>query len=196
MTRLILASQSEARTRLLRAAGLTFESIPARIDEQAVRESLLATDPRDLADSLAELKARKVSASHPDALVIGADQLLVFEGEAIGKSTDFLEARALLKRLSGTTHALITASVLARNGAVVWRHVTRAELTMRPFSDAFLDDYLSANGEELLDCVGCYRLEGEGIQLFSNVSGDYFTILGLPLLPLLGALREFGVLLS
>jgi len=198
LTRLILASASEARSRLLRAAGLTFESIPAHIDEQAVRESFQAagTGPRALADSLAGLKARKISVSHPDAIVIGADQLLVFDGEAIGKSAGLLEARTLLKRLAGTTHALVTASVLAKNGAIVWRHVAHAELTMRPLSDAFLDDYLLANGEDLLGAVGCYRLEGKGIQLFSNISGDYFTILGLPLLPLLGALREFGVLLS
>ena len=196
MTRLILASGSTVRARLLAAAGITFDVVAPHVDEDAVKESLLSESapPRDIADALAALKASKVSMSHPGALVIGADQVLVFEGELISKSQDAPASRALLKRLAGRKHELIGAVVLAKEGAIVWRHIARAELTMRNFSDAFLDDYLARNGEEILSSVGGYLLEDEGVQLFSHIAGDYFTILGLPMIPLLNALREFGAL--
>jgi len=196
LTRLILASGSVVRARLLEAAGITFDVVSPHVDEDAVKESLLAerAPPRDIADALAALKASKVSMSHPGALVIGADLVLVFEGQLISKMPDRAAARALLKRLAGRKHELVGAVVLAKDGAVVWRYVARAELTMRAFSDAFLDGYLQRQGDAILSSVGCYFLEGEGVQLFSHIAGDYFTILGLPMVPLLSALREFGAL--
>jgi len=193
---LILASGSAVRAKLLTDAGIVFDVVSPHVDEETVKESMLAekAPARDIADALAGLKASKVSMSHPDRLVIGADQVLVFEDTLISKQPDIAAARALLKRLAGKTHALVGAVVLAKDGAVVWRHVARAELTMRKFSDAFLEDYLARNGEAILSSVGCYFLESEGVQLFAQVTGDYFTILGLPMIPLLGALREFGAL--
>jgi septum formation protein len=196
LTQLILASGSVVRARLLAATGIAFDVVAPHVDEDAVKESLLAegAPPRDIADALAALKASKVSTSHPGGFVIGADQVLVFERELISKSPDISAVRALLRRLAGQKHELIGGVVLAKEGAIVWRHVARAELTMRNFSDAFLDDYLARNGEEILSSVGGYLLEGEGVQLFSHIAGDYFTILGLPMIPLLNALREFGAL--
>ncbi len=193
MSALVLASGSRTRARLLRAAGLAFEVQPANVDEETVKDSFFAEGPDRLADALAELKACKISSSRPDAFVIGADQLLVFERDVISKSTTPAEARRLLLRLSGQTHTLISAVALAKGGAVIWRHLARAELCMRRFSEEFLDTYLAENADAVRDCVGCYEIEGAGIQLFSAIEGDYFTILGLPLLPLLGALRELGV---
>lgn len=196
MSAVILASGSAVRAKLLTAAGVDFDVVAPHVDEEAVKESLLAekAPPRDIADALAALKASKVSMSRPGALVIGADLVLVFEGELISKQADIPAARALLKRLAGKTHELVGSVALAKDGAVIWRHVSRAELTMRAFSDAFLDGYLARGGEAILSSVGCYFLEGEGVQLFSQVTGDYFTILGLPMIPLMGALREFGAL--
>lgn len=196
MTPLVLASGSAVRVRLLQAAGIAFDVVSPHVDEEAVKESLAAerAPPRDVADALAALKASKVSMSRPGALVIGADLVLVFEGELISKMPDLAAARALLKRLAGRKHELIGGVVLAKDGSVVWRHVSRAELTMRDYSDTFLDRYIEREGEAVLSSVGCYFLEGEGVQLFSHVAGDYFTILGLPMVPLLNALREFGAL--
>jgi septum formation protein len=196
LTSLILASASEVRAELLRQSGIVFTVEAARIDEDMIKESLLqeGAAPRDIAVALAELKARKISASHPDALVIGADEILAFCGRIVNKSLDLAEARALLASLSGKSHELISAAALAKDGSVVWRTVSTVEMQMRAFSDAFLDDYLAANGEEILSSVGAYRFEGQGSQLFSGYVGDYFAILGLPLLPLMNALREFGVL--
>jgi septum formation protein len=196
LTRVILASGSVVRARLLTAAGIAFDAVSPHVDEDAVKESLLTEQapPRDIADALAALKASKVSTSHPGALVIGADLVLVFDGELISKMPDLAAARALLKRLAGRKHELVGAVVLAKDGAIVWRHVARAELTMRNFSDTFLDAYLERQGDAILSSVGCYFLEGEGVQLFSHIVGDYFTILGLPMVPLLNALREFGAL--
>jgi septum formation protein len=196
LTRLILASGSAVRAKLLTAAGVAFDVVSPHVDEDAVKESLLAekAPPHDIADALAALKASKVSISHPNTFVIGADLVLVFEGQLISKMPDLMAARALLKRLAGHKHELVGAVVLAKDGAVVWRHVARAELTMRNFSDAFLDNYIERQGDAILSSVGCYFLEGEGVQLFSHIVGDYFTILGLPMIPLLNALREFGAL--
>jgi septum formation protein len=195
VTRLILASASEVRARVLKSAGVAFDIRPAHVDEDAVKESLLAAKAplRDVADALAELKAVRVSASRPDALVLGADQVLAFEGGLVSKCASLDEARVLLRRLRGRTHQLISALVLAKAGGAIWRTVETATLGMRDFSDRFLDDYLAAEGEGLLKGVGCYRLEGRGAQLFERVEGDYFTVLGLPLQPLLAALRQHGI---
>jgi septum formation protein len=195
VTRLVLASASEIRARVLKSAGVEFDIRPAHVDEDAVKESLLAAKAplRDVADALAQLKAVRVSANRPDALVLGADQVLAFDGELVSKCASLDEARALLRRLRGRTHQLISALVLAKAGGAIWRNVETATLKMRDFSDRFLDDYLTGEGEDLLKGVGCYRLEGRGAQLFERVEGDYFTVLGMPLQPLLAALRQHGI---
>jgi septum formation protein len=194
----ILASGSSARARLLATAGVRFDIVPARVDEETAKQSLLreGADPQEIAGHLAELKAIKVSMSQPQAVVIGADQVLTFQSEIVSKSSDMDAARALFHRLAGQTHELISAVVIAIGGAPAWRHSARAQLQMRQFGNAFVEDYFAAEGEALLDSVGCYRLEGRGAQLFSAITGEYFTVLGLPLLPLLAALREFGALAS
>lgn len=195
MTRLILASASEVRARVLKGAGVDFDIHPAHVDEEAVKDSLLAAKAplRDVADALAELKALRVSANRPDALVLGADQVLAFEGELVNKCASLDEARTLLRRLRGRSHQLISALVLAKAGGAIWRTAETATLKMRDFSDRFLDDYLASEGEELLKGVGCYRLESRGAQLFERVEGDYFTVLGLPLQSLLAVLRQHGI---
>lgn len=192
MTRLILASASASRAQILRDAGIIFDVVPANVDEDTMKASV--EEPRALAEALASLKAFTVSASHPGQLVLGADQVLVLEGRVMSKAPDPETAAQYLRRLRGRRHVLISALALARGGAPVWRHTAVAALTMRDFSDAFLEDYLAREGEAVLGSVGCYRLEGLGVQLFETVEGDYFSILGLPLQPLLGALRGFGVI--
>jgi septum formation protein len=196
MTRLILASASAVRARLLHDANVIFDVVPARVDEDALKQSLLTdgAEPRAVADALAGLKALRVSATHPGHLVLGADQVLVLDKELVSKCANLDEARVLLHRLRGRSHRLISVLVLARDGVALWRHVGQATLAMRDFSDDFLEDYLAQEGEALLSGVGCYKLEGRGIQLFERIDGDYFTILGLPLLPLLSALREQAVI--
>jgi septum formation protein len=191
---LILASGSAARRRMLEDAGLAFEVMSPRVDEEAAKASYRAAGlrPRDQADALAEIKALSVSRSRPE-FVIGADQMLALEGEVLDKPKDAAEAREHLLRLRGRTHELITAAVIAREGAVIWRHIDTPKLKMRAFSDAFLDDYLARAGERVLTSVGAYQLEGLGAQLFERVEGDYFSVLGLPLLPLLAFLREHGI---
>ena len=198
MTSLILASGSVVRARLLASAGIEFVAIPARVDEDAVKEALLAqnTPMRGIADALAELKALRVSRSHPGALVLGADQVLAFEKELVSKSSNLSEARTLLGKLRGRTHELIGAAVLAKDGAPIWRHVDSATLTMRAFGDEFLEDYPAQEGEAVLGSVGCYHLEGRGAQLFAHIAGDYFSILGLPLLSVLAVLRDQGAIPS
>jgi septum formation protein len=196
MTRVILASASESRAHILKGAGISFDVMPAHVDEEAVKESMLATNQphRVIADALAELKAVRISAANPGALVIGADQVLSFAGALVSKCATMDEARALLQRLRGRSHELYSAAVVAKGGQSIWRHVERVRLTMYPVSDSFIDDYLAKKGEDLLSGVGCYRLEDEGAQFFSHVTGDYFAILGLPLIQLLSALREQGVI--
>lgn len=189
---MILASQSTARAALLRSAGLVFEQRPARIDEDAVKQSLRDGGPDECALALAGLKAARIRSE--DDLVIGADQLLVCGDDWFDKPPDLEAARAQLLQLRGRTHTLVTAVVCHRGGIEIWRHVARPTLRMRPFSDAFLERYLRTEGEALLSSVGAYRLEGLGIQLFDAVDGEYAAILGLPLLALLGFLRQHGVL--
>jgi septum formation protein len=193
---LVLASGSATRARLLADAGLPILVDPAAVDEEEVRASFQAEgrDAAACAAALAEAKAMRVSARHAGALVLGADQILDFAGRWLEKPRDLEAARAQLTLLRGKRHTLITAAAIARNGALLWHTVDRAQLTMRSFSDAFLDDYIAALGEALLDSVGAYQLEGLGAQLFERVEGDFFTILGLPLLPLLDFLRGHGAL--
>lgn len=196
MTRLILASMSQSRARVLHAAGLKFDVMPAHVDEDTLKDSMLAANQphRVIADALAELKASRVSSAHPDAFVIGADQVLSFAGELVSKCATMDEARALLMRLRDHSHDLYSAAVLARGGRTIWRHVERSRMTMYPVSDAFIDGYLARKGEAILSGVGCYRLEDDGVQFFSHIAGDYFAVLGLPLVPLLSALREQGLI--
>lgn len=189
---LILASASVSRAQMLRAAGLDFTVHPSRIDEAPMQEK--ARDGCALAQSLAAQKALAVSRLFPEALVLGADSVLVFGTEIINKSRSRDEAKALLLRLSGQRHRLVSAAVLAQKGMPVWRGQGEGILAMRPLRAAFVDAYLAAEGPDLLSCVGCYRLEGRGAQLFDSVQGDYFSILGLPLLGLLAALRDRNIL--
>ena len=193
---LVLASGSASRQAMLRDAGVGFEVLVPQVDEEAVRESLLAegADGRAVADALAELKATRISARVPGALVLGADQVLVCDGRLFSKAASRDAARDILRSLRGKRHQLISAAVLAKAGGPVWRTIDTADLWMRDFSDAVLDAYLERAGEAVLGSVGCYHIEGEGVQLFARVAGDQFTIRGLPLLPLLGALRENGVI--
>ncbi|MEM8752669.1 MAG: Maf family protein [Pseudomonadota bacterium] len=195
-TPIVLASASEARAEMLRAAGVAVEVAPARIDEEEVKAALRAegAPARDQADKLAEMKAVRVSSRVSGVLTLGADQVLDLKGEAFDKPRDLGEAREQLGRLRGERHELLSAAVIALDGAPIWRHVGRARLSMRPFSDAFLDDYLERMGDEVLTTVGGYKLEGLGAQLFARIDGDYFTVLGLPLIETLGFLRVRGAL--
>jgi septum formation protein len=194
--RIILASGSQTRLALLTQAGLTVEAIAPSVDEQEMRAAFQAeqASAEACAEALAELKAMRISQRHPGALVIGADQMLDLNGVWFDKPADLDHARAHLQALRGKTHRLVTAAVVALNGSRIWHTIDSARLTMRPFSDAFLDDYLGRMGPSVLSSVGAYHLEGQGAQLFAKVEGDFFTILGLPLLPLLGFLRDNGAL--
>lgn len=196
--RLILASASSARRGMLRAAGVDCEIVPAEIDEARITQELVAANTAvaagDVAAVLACEKARSVSGAAPDAWVIGADQVLALGRHFVVKAATREEARKTLQTLRGETHELVSAVALAKAGTVIWQGVDRARLTMRDFSEAFLDDYLARAGAQVLGAVGCYELEGLGAQLFENIDGDYFTILGMPLLPLLAELRERGVI--
>ena len=188
MTRpLILASASKIRLQLLQNAGIQVEARPARIDEDSIRTSLQAeqASPRDVADALAEMKARKIAEKTPDSLVLGCDQVLEFEGVIWGKPASCEAARQQLQALRAKTHRLHSALVIYDNAQPVWRHIGTATLTMRPFSDAYLDAYLTRNWPEIGTSLGGYQIESEGLRLFSAVDGDSFTILGLPMLPLL-----------
>jgi len=196
MTGLLLASGSSARQRLLRDAGVQFEVKPAAIDETAILASLQAegASGRDAADLLAEMKAQQVSRSVDEWFVIGSDQVLSLGQEHFEKPGTRAGARAQLLKLRGQKHVLSSAVCVARNGSVIWRHVGQARMTMRDFSDDFLDEYLDRAGDAILGSVGAYHVEGLGLQLFSAVEGDHFTIQGLPLLPLLDFLRLHGLL--
>jgi septum formation protein len=180
---------------MLRDAGVAVETVAAAVDEAGIKAGLReeAAPPRDVADLLAELKARRIATRRPERLVLGADQVLVLDGRIFDKPADLAEARVQLQGLRGRRHELLSAAVIFEGAAPVWRHVGRAVLTMRPFSDVFLDDYLAAEGDLALASVGGYRIEGRGAQLFSRVDGDHFTIMGLPLLEVLGFLRTRGI---
>ena len=194
---IILASQSAARRVMLSAAGISHDALPARIDEEGITAGLQAeaASPERIADALAELKAIKVSRANPGRLVLGADTVVVAaDGSLLSKPETAARAAAQLRQLSGTTHRLLSAAVIAENGTVVWRAGGAARLTMRVLSDEFIADYLYQEGEAVLGCVGCYRIEAMGAQLFSKVDGDQFTIRGLPLLAVLDYLRTRGVL--
>jgi septum formation protein len=196
MTGLLLASGSATRQRLLRDAGVSFEVKPAAIDETSILASLQAegASGRDAADFLAEMKAQQVSRSVEDWFVIGSDQVLSLGKEHFEKPGTRAGARAQLLKLRGQKHVLSSAVCVARNGSVIWRHVGQARMTMRDFSETFLDAYLDRAGDAILSSVGAYHVEGLGLQLFSAVEGDHFTIQGLPLLPLLDFLRLHGLL--
>ena len=193
MTSLVLASRSSARARLLAEAGVVFRIQAAEVDEEVLKRRALAEgcDPQAIAAELAQAKGLAVSRGREE-LVIGADQTLDLDGRLFDKPPTLAAARAQLLALRGREHRLHAAVSVSRGDRVVWRTAESVRLRVRSFSDAFLDDYLAAEGEALLGCVGAYRLEGLGVQLFERIEGDYFTVLGLPLLPLLAFLREQG----
>ncbi len=196
--RLILASASTARARMLEAAGVAFTIEPAAIDESRIKTAACETGQTAIACALALAaeKARAVSRHHREALVIGADQLLVAGSEWFDKPRDLGEARAQLHALRGRTHVLATAVCMMRGGECLWHASSQPELTMRRFTNAFLDRYIAEEGEALTASVGAYRLEGRGVQLFARISGDYFAVLGMPMLELLDFLRDRGALLT
>lgn len=193
---IVLASTSTVRADLLRNAGLSLTTIAASLDEDALRAALQAdsVSPRDQADALAEAKARKISQKRPDALVIGCDQILDLNGTILTKPASPAAARDQILQLRGQTHKLHSAAVIYENATPVWRHIGTARLTMRGFSDTYLDAYLARQGNDVCTTAGSYKLESEGIRLFDRIEGDYFTILGLPLLELLGYLNARGVI--
>ena len=191
---IVLASASVSRAQLLSNAGVSFTAQAADVDEGSIKNTFRSDGAAalDVAETLAELKAVTISQTRPHALVIGADQILDLDGMWFDKPTDIDHARDHLKTLRGRTHHLATAVAVVRDGTRIWHMRDCPMLTMRPFSDAFLDRYLSAAGDAILSSVGAYHLEGSGAQLFSCIEGDFFSILGLPLLPLLACLREHG----
>ena len=192
---LVLASAAPVRAAMLRAAGLSFTVRPARVDEGAVKAAMRAGDPegRETARALAALKARRVSAEAPGAFVVGADQLLVCGTEWFDKPVDIDDARAQLRRLRGRRHTLVTAVSVVRDETELWGALACPALAMRPFTDAFLEHYLERAGAGILGCVGGYEAEGLGAQLLAEIDGDWFAVLGLPLLPLLAFLRAHGL---
>ena len=192
---LILASQSASRRAMLAAAGVPFEAVAAGIDEDAAKAALAHLKPRDLADALAELKAIKVGQRRPDALVLGSDSVVALaDGTLLDKPATREEAADHLARMSGARHQLWSAAVIAEDGRAVWRHVEAATMEVRPLSSGFIEAYLDREWPAIAGCVGCYRIEGPGVQLFSRIGGSHFTILGLPLLPVLDFLRVRGIL--
>ena len=194
---LVLASGSASRKSLLTAAGVPFIADPADLDEDRLMAELKPAGAEIMARTLAEQKALTVSRRHPGQIVLGGDSVIAFGGDYLSKCATLPEARALLLRLpSGQTHLLVSAAALARDGALLWAHASPCRMVMRDLSAPFLEDYLAAEGEALLSSVGCYRFEGRGAQLFARVEGDYFSVLGLPLLPVLAQLRKEGVLAS
>ena len=195
---IILASGSEIRAALLRSAGVPIEVQKPRVDEEMIRDALLAegATPRDVADALAESKARKIAEKNPEAWVIGCDQVLSFKGRLLSKPRDPAEAKAQLAATRGQTHKLLSAVVLYAEGKPIWRHVGEVRMTMHEISDAYLDEYAARNWQSIRHAVGAYKLEEEGARLFSKIEGDYFTVLGLPLLELLSYLSLRGKLAS
>ena len=193
---LVLASASASRAALLKAAGVTFITDPADLDEDALMAELRGADAQTVASTLAQQKALHVSTRHPGAVVLGGDSVIGFGGDHLSKCASLEEAKALLRRLSGQAHLLVSAAALAKDGALLWTHASPCRMAVRDLSPQFLDDYIAAEGPAILSSVGCYHYEGRGAQLFDSVDGDYFSVLGLPLLPVLAALRTEGVLTS
>lgn len=194
---IVLASTSASRRAMLTAAGVAHEALPAHVDEDAAKAAMREVAPRDLADALAELKALKVSQRIPGTLVLGCDSVVAIEdGTLLDKPADRADAERHLRLLSGKRHDLYSAAVIAENGRPVWRHVDRARLLVRPLSDTFIAEYLDIEWPAIAGCVGCYRVEGPGVQLFARMEGSHYTILGMPLLNILDYLRTRGVLTS
>lgn len=191
---LVLASGSASRKALLAAAGVDFIADPADLDEDALMAALKDQAAQTVARRLAEEKALHVSRRHPGVVVLGGDSVIGLDGEHLSKCATLEAARALLARMSGRTHLLVSAAALARDGVILWAHASPCTMTVRDLSPRFLDDYIAAEGAGILSSVGCYHYEGRGAQLFDKVDGDYFSVLGLPLLEVLGALRKEGVL--
>ena len=193
---LVLASGSQSRKALLTAAGVPFTADPADLDEDALTAELKGAPAARVAQSLAEQKALTVSRRHPGQVVLGGDSVIAFDGIFLSKCATLEEAGALLGRLSGREQLLVSAAALARDGVLLWTHASSCRMTMRVLSPQFLADYLASEGTAILSSVGCYHFEGRGAQLFAKVEGDYFSVLGLPLLPVLAQLRKEGVLAS
>ncbi len=196
MTHIILASGSDIRAELLRQARVDFRVEKLRVDEEAIRDALIAdgAKPRDVADALAEAKARRVSAKHPDQLVLGCDQVLDFEGTILSKPDTQEQAIAQLRGFRGKRHMLLSAAVIYEDAKPVWRHVGQVRLFVRDSSDAWIEDYVTRNWDSIRHAVGAYKLEEEGVRLFTQVEGDYFNVLGMPLLEILSYLTLRGTL--
>lgn len=195
-THIVLASGSETRSQLLKNAGIDHIVVPARVDEDMIKRSLLAegATPRDVSDALAEAKARKVSGKHPDALVLGCDQVLDFDGTVLSKPNSRDEALAQLLSMRGKRHMLLSAAVIYCNAEPIWRHVGQVRLFMRTASEDYLTSYVDRNWDSIRHAVGGYKLEEEGVRLFSNIDGSYFNVLGLPLTELINYLGLQGVI--
>ena len=193
---LILASGSDMRSQLMRNAGLSYSVIIPRIDEQNIKDALVAegAHPRDIADALAEIKARKVSSNYNDAMTIGCDQILSIDGSILSKPASTDAARDQLRALRAKRHMLLSAAVVYHQGKPIWRHVGQVRLRMRNVSDAYIDDYVDRNWDDIKSAVGSYKLESEGVRLFDSIEGDYFHVLGMPLLELLAFLTLRGVI--
>jgi septum formation protein len=193
---LILASGSDMRSQLMRNAGLAYTVIIPRIDEQNIKDALVAegAHPRDIADALAEIKARKVSSNYNDAMTIGCDQILSIDGSILSKPASTDAARDQLRALRAKRHMLLSAAVVYHQGKPIWRHVGQVRLRMRNVSDAYIDDYVDRNWDDIKSAVGSYKLESEGVRLFDSIEGDYFHVLGMPLLELLAFLTLRGVI--
>ena len=196
MSSIILASSSEIRRTLIENAGLEIDAVPAKIDEDAIKSSLVIENakPRDIADALAEYKARKISQKYSGDTVIGSDQVLDFKGATLSKPTSKDEAISQLLEMRENTHSLYSAAVVYQGGEPIWRFVGRAQLTMRGFSEDYITGYVDRNWDEIRYCVGAYQLEAEGSRLFQRIQGDYFTVLGIPLIELLAFLSAKGLI--
>lgn len=193
---IILASGSPVRASLLRQTGIEFQTGIARVDEGMMKSSMLSeqASPRDIADKLAELKAMKVSNKNPHAFVLGCDQILLQDGKIFSKPKNPNELRAQLLQLRNSKHELFSAAVICQNAQPIWRFIGKARLTMRDFSETYLDNYIAQNWKSVENCVGGYQIEGEGLRLFQQIEGDYFSILGMPLLEIVNFLTVRGVI--
>ena len=194
--KLILASRSPIRAKLLQRSGIEFESVSALVDEEMMKAAMLAEQAphRDIADKLAEIKALKVSQKHLGRFVLGCDQILSFDGKVFSKPKDQSDLRKQLSVLKSGTHELLSAAVICQDAKPIWRFIGKARLTMRDFSETFLDNYIEQNWKLVENCVGGYQIEGEGIRLFQQLDGDYFSVLGMPLLEIMNFLTMRGVI--